>query len=294
MRFKNIQEILDYLDNFEKIYDIVRFVDPIKKEVLQLNDSGECACVDTCYKYWKNETFCANCISSRAINENNTFVKVEYNKDIVYLVTVSPITIGGRNCVIEMLKDITETGIVPELKGKTIGEINDIIERLNSEVITDELTQVFNRRYLNERLPVEMYNALKFGTKLSVIMLDVDLFKNFNDTYGHIAGDLVLKEICKIIKTKIRRDYDWVVRFGGEEFFISLPSADSNIAHRIAEEIRKEIENHVIEYEGQKLCFTISAGIYTLDSEKISVDELIEQVDKKMYEAKNKGRNTVV
>lgn len=294
MQFKSISEVLECLDNFSKIYDVVRFVDPVKKEVLHINNEGECIAENICYNHWKNKTFCANCISARALNENNTFVKIEYNKEKVNMVMVSPVKIGDRRCVMEMLKDVTDSGIVPNLKGKTILEINEIIEHLNKEVVTDPLTQVFNRRYLNERLPVDIYTALKFGTQLSIIMLDIDFFKNFNDTYGHLAGDLVLKEICKLVKNRIRRDLDWVARFGGEEFLISLPGADSEVAHEIAETIRKEIESLEIEYEEQKLHVTISAGVYTLGTEQLSMDKFIERADKNMYKAKHSGRNKVV
>jgi diguanylate cyclase (GGDEF)-like protein len=294
LNFKNTHEIMEFMKSFNKLYDMIRVVDPISKNVIQYNDVGEKFYTSICYDYWKNGTMCPNCVSSRAINENDTFVKVEYNKDKIYMVMASPVEVADKCYIVEMLKDITETGIVPDLKGKTIEEINEIIEELNKEIITDELTQAFNRRYLNERLPVDIYAAIKNKTKLSVIMLDIDCFKSFNDKYGHLAGDVIIRKIADIIKTKIRKANDWVARFGGEEFFISLPNADKKAAYRIGEEIRNEVENLEIVYENQKLEVTVSGGIYTLDSNEITMEDLLNMVDKNMYEAKQRGRNNII
>ena len=293
MEFKRTQDIMDFMLNFNKLFDIIRIVDPVSKEVLQYNGIVDSSSA-ICYEYWKNGTHCPNCVSSRAMNENDTFVKVEYNREKIYMVMASPTKLGDKNCIVELLKDITENSIIPDLNGKTMEEINDIIIQLNQELIIDELTRVFNRRYINERLPADIFDAFKNNNKLSVIMLDIDYFKKINDTYGHDAGDVILKEVCVIIKSKIRKEYDWVARYGGEEFLITLPGADSKTAYRVAEEIREIIDKNVTEYEGQKIHVTISAGICTMDSENIILEDLFKRVDKKMYEAKSKGRNIVV
>lgn len=293
MKFENASEILRFMNNFNKMYDIIRIVDPVSKSVIHYNDIGEKEYTSICYEYWKNGRLCENCVSARAVNEEETFVKVEYNKDKIYLVMASPAKVNESNYIVEMLKDITETGIVPDLKGKTIDEINDIIVQLNKEIITDELTQAYNRRYLNERLPVDIYTAFNDKTELSVIMFDIDLFKSFNDKYGHLAGDKVLRVVSDTIKSKIRKDHDWVARFGGEEFLISLPNADKKVSRRIAEEIRKEIENKEIEYGGGVLKVTVSGGVYSLDSNEITMEKFIDIVDKHMYKAKCSGRNCI-
>ncbi len=294
MHFENTQEIKKCLDRFKKLYDIIRFVDPISKEILYIDENSAFHNKHLCHEFWKNNTLCNNCISSRALNEDKSFTKIEYNKKNIFLIISCPITIGENKYIVEMLKDITDSGIVPDLKYKTTDEISEIIKKLNKEVITDELTDVYNRRYLNERLPFDIFNAIKNKTKLSVIMLDVDFFKKFNDTYGHLAGDFVLKEICAIIKSNIRKDIDWASRFGGEEFFVSLPGASNKAVYRIAEAIRKEIEGREIKYEDKILHITISAGVYTLESEKLSTNEVIAKADKNLYDAKQRGRNTVV
>lgn len=293
MKFTNVQALNDFKLGLENIFDYVRVVDSVAKEVIGC-DGNEFSCHSTCYDNWRSGNYCLNCISSRAVNEDETFVKIEYDKDQVYIVMASSVEVEDKKFAIEMLKHTTETGITQDLEGKSIEEINNIILKLNEDLVTDALTNVFNRRYINERLPVDIYDAFKNNKDLSVIMLDLDFFKMINDQYGHDAGDVILKEISKILKSKIRKNCDWIARYGGEEFLISLPGADNKVAYRIAEDIRKEIEKHEIDYDGQKLKVTISAGVYTLETEKIGYEEVIKIADKKMYEAKNKGRNIVV
>lgn len=294
MSFTSKQEIIDTMENFEGLYDIIRIVDPVCRNVISNAKDDEVKHAAHCYDFWKRGIPCENCVSYRALSENNTFVKVEFKKDTIYLITSSPVKIKDEKYVMEMIKDVTKSGIVPNINEKSIVEIEETIENLNKKVITDELTNVYNRRYLNERLPVDMNFAVNNNTKLSIVMLDLDYFKQINDVYSHIAGDIILKEISKILKSSIRKDFDWVARYGGDEFLISLPGADNAVARKIAECIREKIENKEIEYQDKKFKITASIGVYTMNSENLSLEELIKRADKNMYQAKIKGRNTVV
>lgn len=293
MDLENNKSLMDFMLNFDKLFDVIRIVDPISKRVIEYKEVDESCRDSVCYDYWKNGIICPNCVSSRAINENNTFVKIEYNKDKIYMILASPVNFSKQKLVVEMLKDISKTGIVPDLKGKTIEEINDIIEQLNREVIIDDLTQCFNRRYLNERLPVDIYNSISNNTNLSVIMLDCDSFKLINDTYGHTAGDTVLKEIGTIIKSIIRDQIDWVARYGGDEFLIALINTNSCDANKVAERLKKEIANRIIKHEGKSLSVSVSTGLYTIVSDKNSVpintNDLLNLVDKSLYASKQKN-----
>ncbi|WP_312645731.1 GGDEF domain-containing protein [Hydrogenoanaerobacterium sp.] len=290
----DVQFLMDFINKFNKLYDLIRVVDPVKKQIIRYNDLSDEHYSSICYEYWKNGTHCANCVSIRAANEDNTFVKIEYNKDKIYMVTASPVNLGNKQYIVELLKDISETGIVPDLKGKTIEEIDAIIELLNKEVITDELTQVFNRRYINERLPIDLYDAQLNSKQLSVILLDLDLFKLINDTYGHAAGDFILREICDIIKDIVKDRTHWVARYGGEEFLISLLDTEKSVANEIAQEIRKTVEEAKFEFEEHKIRTTISLGCYTVQDEGLSFGELLTRVDQNLYKAKQSGRNMLI
>ena len=290
------QELVDFLKKFSRLFNLVRVVDPIGKKVLSCESrNGFAVAQSSCFDFWKNNTFCLNCVSSMAIAEDDTFLKIEYNKEKVFMVFTSPIVLSGRKYVVEILKDITETGIIPGLKGKTTEEIYDMIESLNREVITDGLTQVFNRKYIDQRLPVDIYNAAANRVCLSAIMLDVDRFKEINDTYGHPCGDLVLQKTARIIESCIR-DGDWISRYGGDEFLVVLPGASHDTARKISEDIRRKAERGSFEYNGADVSFTVSIGSYTvasMDTGPIPMERLLTLADQMMYRAKKSRKNKI-
>lgn len=155
---------------------------------------------------------------------------------------------------------------------------------------TDSLTKIFNRRKCDEVLYQEWSNCKKLSIPLTVIMIDLDHFKIINDTYGHQAGDYVLKEVSKVIKDNLRNS-DFVGRFGGEEFLIILPNTKIQIGYEIAESIRSKISNLKLAYSGMRV--TISAGAKELSKNINSEIELLKAADTALYRAKEKGRNRV-
>jgi two-component system cell cycle response regulator len=294
MNFKSSQNLMEFIKNFDKLFDIIRVVDPISKKVVEYYENNNKCNPASCYEYWNAGKHCENCVSARAMNENETFVKIEYDKDKVFMVMASPAKMENRSWIVEMLKNITHTGIVPDLKGKTTKEIDETIARLNKEIVTDELTQVFNRRYMNEKLPVEIYNAQQNQNPFSILMVDVDRFKLINDTYGHAAGDTVLCELCEVIRSNIRMGLDWIARFGGEEFLIVLPGANRETCAFLAEKIRLDVQNRKFIHDGQQIHATISIGTHTINGEEIERNELLKRADKNLYRAKEQGRNQVI
>ena len=161
--------------------------------------------------------------------------------------------------------------------------------------ITDPLTGCFNRTYLNERYPQEFSRAQRYNHSLSVVISDIDHFKRINDTYGHQAGDLVLKLVGNCLTMQVREKIDWVVRYGGEEFLIILPETDSFGTRTLSERLRNAISNLEIEYEGQKIQVTASFGgaCAKMDNPAISMEQLINQADEQLYQSKREGRNRV-
>ena len=177
----------------------------------------------------------------------------------------------------------------------TINRANVYAEILKHATL-DALTGFYNRRQLEERVKQEVSSAKRQNRNLCAIMLDVDFFKQVNDTYGHAAGDLVLKTISRVIKEQLR-DYDIAGRYGGEEFVILLPFTKLEEAKMVAERLRKSVENTTIDIskvnpDAKKINVTISLGVYqyqTNDYEKT----LIRNADKALYIAKENGRNKV-
>lgn len=166
------------------------------------------------------------------------------------------------------------------------------IERLG---FIDALTGIPNRRSFDHQLSVEWERAVRLQSPLSVLMLDIDRFKNFNDRYGHAHGDVVLRTVGAIITRSLKRAADFAARWGGEEFAVLLPDADINGGLTVAEFIRKSLENAVILYtDGRETRITVSIGVHaeTPTSDK-KISETVVAADKALYLAKETGRNKV-
>lgn len=162
--------------------------------------------------------------------------------------------------------------------------------------ITDDLTGLANRRYFFERFDQEIDRATRYKVNLSLIMLDIDHFKDVNDTYGHPAGDVVLKEVARLLSANIRTS-DIIGRYGGEEFAILIPSLGAAEAARAAEKLRNVVEVNDMMMEGPQIKVTISAGVADLssfDTQSLNLkDQLIRAADRSLYKAKKDGRNRV-
>jgi len=159
--------------------------------------------------------------------------------------------------------------------------------------ITDSLTKAYNRQYLYQRLPEEMDRSRRYGDDLSLALLDIDLFKRVNDTYGHPAGDFVLKEVVRLTRQQVR-DVDALVRYGGEEFLVLLPNTPVDGALVFAERIRQAIGQAELRWSDQKLKITVSVGVAEFTPD-VATDELfLKRADEALYRAKQQGRNRVV
>jgi diguanylate cyclase (GGDEF)-like protein/PAS domain S-box-containing protein len=167
-------------------------------------------------------------------------------------------------------------------------------ETLQWQAIRDPLTGLFNRRYMEESLKREMARVKRRGASLGVIMADLDYFKNFNDTYGHKAGDALLVALAALLKNHIRRE-DIACRYGGEEMLLILPETSLEITTQRAEELREQIVRLQVEYLGQPLGpITASLGVAAFPKHGRNWEELIQAADAALYRAKEEGRNRLV
>lgn len=158
----------------------------------------------------------------------------------------------------------------------------------------DELTGLYNRRYFIEALEREMARSKRYGNALGLCLMDLDLFKRINDTYGHIAGDQVLSEIGSLLK-ECTREIDLPCRYGGEEFAVIFPDTDTEGIRATCERIRELVSNHPFSYNSARFSCTVSIGIAFFNADCISSSsELIDSADQALYKAKNAGRNNVL
>jgi two-component system cell cycle response regulator len=167
-----------------------------------------------------------------------------------------------------------------------------LIDKIYTSATIDNGTGIFNKKTLLDSLDVEVKNSRAFQKPLSIIYYDLDFFKKVNDTYGHNAGDFVLKDSAKVVTSVIRKD-DIFGRFGGEEFIIILPGTDVKTANELAERIRRTVEAHSFNVDGKILKQTLSLGVSQLSPDMNSSKELLDSADQKLYRSKHEGRNRV-
>ena len=165
---------------------------------------------------------------------------------------------------------------------------------LYESTVRDPLTRAFNRRYLEERLTSEHSYAARHGSDLTLAMLDIDHFKRINDTWGHPAGDLVLKKVSAAVSRSLRTE-DVFARYGGEEFAVILRGIDLEGARHVGERLRTLVSAAPVEFDGKKIGVTMSVGCSTLsDCPEPSTMALVAIADRRLYAAKHGGRNRVV
>lgn len=167
-----------------------------------------------------------------------------------------------------------------------------VAETIEMAVI-DGLTGLHNRRYMDSHIETLFQRAVTRRRPLSIMITDLDRFKNINDTYGHEGGDQVLKEFARRIRANVR-GMDLVCRFGGEEFVVIMPDTEPHIAERVAERVRQDIEKQPFPLSGTSVAVTVSIGVASVNYGADSVSELMRRADSALYRAKNSGRNRVV
>lgn len=185
-----------------------------------------------------------------------------------------------------------------EIVRSRTGELEQAIRKIQEISLRDGLTGCFNRGAINKSLPKEITRARRYGNPISILLCDLDHFKNINDSYGHRAGDEVLKKVVMTITCNIRDDIDWLGRYGGEEFILVLPMVNTDGALVVAERLRQAIAAQVFTFGESQVGVTASFGVCSFadwDGETvISPDLMVSSADTYLYRAKHQGRNRVV
>jgi len=219
-------------------------------------------------------------------------LKIEPQKSIAEILQIANAELSVLNLSYEQMnRSLVEKTVKLELLTKELEKKNLFLEKLAH---IDGLTEAYNHRYFQIFLDKEIKRADRNESNVSVIMIDIDLFKPFNDKYGHQIGDQILIQFSRLFRESIR-EYDLFARYGGEEFILILPDTELNQAGEVAEKLRAMIAGHTFTYEHASYHITASFGVASIKpaADNFGKNELISQADNALYESKKKGRNTV-
>lgn len=293
-KYDEIMSILRERDILPSLFDLSRIVEPESGKLVEINNGILCETQVSCNDVFGSDNRCRNCTSLRAHYSKEALVKLEYANGAVLLILSIPLEMQGRYLVVELVKDITKSMIVDVQDSTFTGEMPSIINKLNKMASTDPLTGLQNRRNLDDRLAAALENCRRMGLPLSLAMIDIDHFKRVNDTYGHQCGDLVIKEVASIVKSYVRRDSDFAVRYGGEEILLCLPGVSLQDCLQVCRRIHMQIRQTTFVCDSAEINVTVSMGVADSSTEDGSADKLIALADQRLYTAKTSGRDRII
>lgn len=226
--------------------------------------------------------------------ENGQYIAyTEQDKEFIslssYLITQSILNTKNSIEKLELLNKELEKKVIERTK-----KLKDTQKKLIEQANRDPMTNLYNRRYFNEIIKSLLLIAKRTSQLFSLIIIDIDDFKNVNDTYGHSVGDRVINDLADIFRNTVRNS-DISVRFGGEEFVIILPNTHLKEAEIIAKKLKDIVENNtIILKDGSRIKFTISLGVSQIQQDDESVETVLHKADEALYQAKNSGKNKIV
>lgn len=267
-----------------QLFDVVRLVDPISMMAYTIEGGELRAQPDRCFHVWNKTARCENCLSARCFMERERYSKFEFIGNDIYHVVAQPVEVDGRRYVLEVVTASNDNVLLSAFGNN---EFVDRVTTFNRKMYTDDLTGLSNRRYLDERLNILINRSVLDGTPLSVVMLDIDDFKDINDGLGHLAGDKVLSRVAEALREALApTTEDILARYGGDEFVAALRNVNE------AElECRLRLIPPIDVDGGMRV--TLSVGAYYQEKvENLDAQTLIQRADRAMYDAKATGKNS--
>ena len=290
---KILREIEERLSVFENLYTYIRIVNPEQKIACSRSTDKGGVSQTTCHAFWGRSVPCENCVAIRASQERKASSKIEITQGRTFFVQALPMLVEGETYIVEMLKYITEDQLLFVQEQGSM-DLEEYIRVINVKLVTDELTGLYNRRFIAERLPADIYYAKSHDYPIAIVMADIDYFKKINDTYGHLVGDCVLKELANLMHQSVSEPMHWVARYGGEEFMMVLNHIEQEQVWSMVERLRQSMEAHIFHCNGQNLRVTCSFGISFIHDTDSNVTKAIEDADRLLYQAKQSGRNRAI
>lgn len=227
---RQLDQIMEDQDVLHQIFDSFRIVDTRDQRVCNFSGDAPVPTAVHCYACWSRKQPCLNCISKKAALSRATVTKLKFLDGEVYLVIACPLQEEQGGLVLELIKNVTTSLYVKAEQQRSFRQLHEMVEQFNEFAVRDQFTGLYNKSYVNTALPAAVTRAKANGTPLAVAMLDLDRFKQVNDTYGHQAGDDVLVHLSKIlkeIKADLTEAHFWAARYGGDEILLVFENISS-------------------------------------------------------------------
>lgn len=289
------EELIKKIEGLKKTFDLVRLVEPVSGKLCEfLKDKNEIKVTEyECYSLWDKNKKCKNCVSIRALLDKTRYTKFEFVNDDIYFVLAKYVKVLEREYVLEMAVKLNSQNILSS-SGKS--EFVNLISNINKDIYKDELTGVYNRKYLTERLPAMVLKSQYNSKQIGVAIIDIDYFKNINDTYGHQIGDEIIKAVSNILQSTVsNRRGDFVSRPGGDEFVVVFDNIEKYTFRKRLEKIIKKSRDFMFNEnlkEGEKIKISISiGGALSSEIEDFKMKPIISLADERLYNAKKNGRD---
>jgi len=294
-------EIIDYswdaieneMNRLKKVFLNTRLVNPLCRSEISNFSGNKAVYVPKCYSLLKRKEECSNCVSERAFFTKSKEMKCEFVDGNLFLIIAQMVTVEGKEYVLEMVSKVDDIKHIIELVGFDSHEVVDYFNDMNNSLNIDELTQSYNRRYLNKNLPFLLEKAKYFHVDIAVVVIDIDDFKVINDTYGHNVGDAVLIKVVDLLNQLAHSENSFAIRYGGDEFIVVEYSTSKEILQEKLERLIKDV-GFINPTSDETFQVTVSIGAaFTSEFENMEMDQLIAIADCRLNESKQNGKNRI-
>lgn len=268
-----VEQISSKISIFSHMFDAARIVDPMSHTSMLIKTNEVDIPMETCYHFWNRNESCQNCISMKSYLHNDTFFKIEHQDQKTFLVLATPKSVGKNTYIVEILKDVTKQ---LSINIKTEGSENLTLSfDENHQEEKDELTGLYNRRYINDHLPVNMRHSNLKGKSLFLILFVIDELQFFDHYSDYVSYDFIIKKFASYISSSLIDTNDWAGRYAGNLFVLSLYDTEYASANSIAMSIKNSFHQDSFLINGNTVKLTVNYGIKLLTNDISDVETLI-------------------
>ncbi len=275
-----LNKIMGEMKLVSKISDVIRVVDPINlTSMIAKENEIECG-EHKCYNFWKRDSRCNNCISMRALNKKDIFIKIEYTSNKFFLIMAIPWDVDGKTYIIETLKDISKDRNIFYDKGNN-SNLSKIIDEINDNNIIDKTSGLYNRDYIDERLAVDINNCIIHGYPMSIIKVTIDYLKSIGYKYGKNIEEKIVADVASLFKELILNKLNWIGRYDMDSFLIVLNNENS--IKEILDILNQLFSNFTIRYSDIDTKITTDTEVYSVDGINRNVESILEEIHEQFH-----------